>query len=62
MTRSEILARYRRLRRIGKELHQAVLDVIAPNVVLDWAKRLGLARGRTVLLADSDGSRPPIPK
>jgi hypothetical protein len=50
MTRSEILARYRHLRRIGKELHQAVLDVVAPTVVLDWAKRLGLARGRTVLL------------
>jgi hypothetical protein len=50
MTRSEILARYRHLRRIGKEQHQAVLDVIAPNVVLDWAKRLGLTWGRTVLL------------
>ena len=50
MTRSEILARYRHLRRISKEQHQAVLDVIAPNVVLDWAKRLGLTRGRTVLL------------
>ena len=50
MTRTEILTRYRRLRRIGKEQHRAVLDVIAPNVVLDWAKRLGLARGRTVLL------------
>ena len=46
MTRSEILARYRHLRRIGKEQHQAVLDVIAPNVVLDWAKRLGLTWGR----------------
>jgi hypothetical protein len=50
MTRTEILTRYRRLRQISKELHQAVLDVIAPNVVLGWAKRLGLARGRTVLL------------
>ncbi len=50
MTRTEILTRYRRLRQISKELHQAVLDLIAPNVVLDWAKRLGLARGRTVLL------------
>ena len=50
MTRSEILARYRHLRQISKGRHQAVLDVIAPNVVLDWAKRLGLARGRTVLL------------
>ena len=50
MTRSEILTRYRRLRQISKELHQAVLDVVAPKVVLDWAKRLGLARARTVLL------------
>ena len=50
MTRTEILTRYRRLRQIGKEHHQAVLDVIAPNVVLDWAKRLGLTRGRTVVL------------
>jgi hypothetical protein len=50
MTRTEILTRYRRLRQISKELHQAVLDVIAPNVVLGWAKRLGPARGRTVLL------------
>jgi hypothetical protein len=50
MTRTEILTRYRRLRQIGKEHHRAVLDVIAPNVVLDWAKRLGLTRGRTVLL------------
>jgi hypothetical protein len=50
MTRSEILARDRHLRRIGKEQLQAVLDVIAPNVALDWAKRLGLARGRTVLV------------
>ena len=45
MTRSEILARYRHLRQISKEQHRAVLDVIAPNVVLDWAKRLGLTRG-----------------
>ena len=50
MSRTEILTRYRRLRQIGKELHQAVLDVVAPKVVLDWAKRLGLARGRTMLL------------
>jgi hypothetical protein len=50
MTRTEILTRYRRLRQISKELHQAVLDVVAPNVVLGWAKRLGLARGRMALL------------
>lgn len=50
MTRTEILTRYRRLRQIGNEHHQAVLDVIAPDVVLGWAKRLGLTRGRTVVL------------
>ena len=50
MTRTEILTRYRRLRQISKEHHQAVLDIIAPDVVLDWAKRLGLTQGRTVVL------------
>src|SRR4051812_16855291 len=46
----EILARYRHLRQISNEQHQAVLDGIAPNVVLAWAKRLGLAQGGTLLL------------
>ena len=50
MTRTEILTRYRRLRQISKEHHHAVLDIIAPDVLLDWAKRLGLTEGRKVLL------------
>jgi hypothetical protein len=50
MTRTEILTRYRHLRQISNEQHQAVLDGIAPDVLLDWAKRLGLTQGRTVLL------------
>jgi len=50
MTRREILTRYRHLRQISKEQHQAVLDVIGLNAVLTWAKRLGLAQGRTLLL------------
>ncbi len=50
MTRTEILTRYRRLRQISKEQHQAVLDVVGLNIVLNWAKRLGLAQGRTLLL------------
>jgi len=53
MTRAEILTRYRRLRQISKEHHQAVLDIIAPGVMLDWAKRLGLTQGRTVVLGAS---------
>jgi len=53
MTRTEILTRYRHLRQISKELHQAVLDIIAADVVLAWAKRLGLTQGKT-LVSDSD--------
>jgi hypothetical protein len=49
MTRTEILTRYRRLRQISKEHHEAVLDIIAPDVMLEWAKRLDLTQGRTVV-------------
>src|SRR3954463_14833493 len=47
MTRAEILTRYRRLRQISKEHHQAVLDIIAPGVMLDWAKRWAKRLGLT---------------
>src|SRR5690349_9712166 len=53
MTRSEILSRYRRLRQISKEQHEAVLDIIAPDVVLDWARRINLTQGKTVV-SDSE--------
>jgi hypothetical protein len=53
MTRSEILSRYRRLRQISKEQHEAVLDIIAPDVVLDWARRIDLTQGKTVV-SDSE--------
>jgi hypothetical protein len=53
MTRSEILSRYRRLRQISKEQHEAVLDIIAPDVVLDWARRIDLTQGKT-LVSDSE--------
>jgi hypothetical protein len=49
MTRTEILTRYRRMRQISKEHHEAVLDIIAPDVMLEWAKRLDLTQGRTVV-------------
>lgn len=54
MSRSEILARYRRLRQISKEQHQAVLDIIAPNVLLDWARRLDLTEGKAVVLENDN--------
>lgn len=53
MTRSEILSRYRRLRQISKEQHGAVLDIIAPDVLLDWARRIDLTQGKTVV-SDSE--------
>lgn len=53
MTRSEILSRYRRLRQISKEQHEAVLNIIAPDVVLDWARRIDLTQGKTVV-SDSE--------
>jgi hypothetical protein len=54
MTRSEILSRYRRLRQISKHQHEAVLDIIAPDVLLDWARRLGLTVGKTVVLENDN--------
>ena len=50
MTRDEILTRYRRLHEVSQQHHAAVLDVIAPHVVMDYAKRLGLTRGKVVVL------------
>jgi hypothetical protein len=54
MTRSEILTRYRRLRQISKEHHEAVLDIIAPDVLLDWARRLDLTEGKAVVLENDN--------
>ncbi len=54
MPRSEILARYCRLRQISKEQHEAVLDSIAPNVLLDWARRLDLTEGKTIVLENGN--------
>ena len=42
MTRAEILSRYRHLRQISKEQHEAVLDITAADVLLDWARRIDL--------------------
>jgi hypothetical protein len=54
MTRSEILSRYRRLRQISKQQHEAVLDLIAADVLLDWARRLDLTVGKTVVLENDN--------
>ena len=54
VSRSAILARYRHLRQISKEQHQAVLDIIAADVLLDWARRLDLTEGKAVVLENDN--------
>ncbi|MFH0302023.1 hypothetical protein AAFX91_33515 [Bradyrhizobium sp. 31Argb] len=54
LTRADILARYLRLREISKSLHEEVLRSISDDALLKQARRLGLARGKTLLLDDMD--------
>jgi hypothetical protein len=54
MSRAEILTRYRRLRQISKQQHEAVLDLIAADVLLDWARWLDLTVGKTVVLENDN--------
>jgi hypothetical protein len=53
MTRFEILSRYRHLRHISKEQHEAVLAIIAADVLLDWARRIDLTQGKA-MVSDSE--------
>jgi hypothetical protein len=52
--RNEVLARYRRLREITMQHHHKILDCISPDTFLHQARRLGLARGKTLILDDID--------
>jgi hypothetical protein len=52
--RDEVLARYRRLREISKQHHHEVLKFISGDAMLHQARRLGLARGKTLILDDMD--------
>lgn len=54
MTRSGILTRYRHLRQISKRLHENVLDIIAQDVLVDWARRLGMTEGKAVIPETDD--------
>ena len=54
MTRSGILTRYRHLRQISRELHESVLNIIAPDVLLNWARRLDLTEGKAVVPETED--------
>lgn len=54
VSRDEVLARYRRLRELGKQHHSKVLDFLSREAILQQARRLGLAHGRTFLLDSMD--------
>ena len=54
MSRTDILTRYRGLRQISKQQHEAVLDIIAADVLLDWARRLELTVGKVVVLENDN--------
>jgi hypothetical protein len=52
--RDEMLARYRQLREISKRHHHEMLKHVSGETILHQARRLGLARGKTVILDDMD--------
>ena len=51
-SRGEVLARYRRFREISKRHHHETLKLISGDALLHQARRLGLARGKTLILDD----------
>jgi hypothetical protein len=53
-TQDDLLARYLHLREISKRLHHEVLKLISSDALLSQARRLGLARGKTLFLDDMD--------
>jgi len=52
--RATFLARYRRLREIGKQHHSAMLDFVSQSAIIAQARRLSLAAGKTLVLNDMD--------
>jgi hypothetical protein len=54
VSRDQALARYRRLRELGKQHHSKILNFLPRDAVLQQARRLGLAHGRTFVLDDMD--------
>src|SRR6266704_3331158 len=53
-TQDDLLARYLHLREISKRLHHEALESISGDALLNQARRLGLAQGKTLLLEDMD--------
>src|SRR4051812_30935789 len=53
-SRDELFARYRRFREISKRHHHDILGCISSDALLNQARRLGLARGKTLMLEDME--------
>jgi hypothetical protein len=53
-SQDDLLARYLHLREISKRLHHEVLQFISGDALLNQARRLGLAQGKTLVLDDMD--------
>jgi hypothetical protein len=53
-SRGEVLARYRRLREISGRHQQEAVNLLSEDAVLQQARRLGLAVGRTFILDDDN--------
>jgi hypothetical protein len=53
-SRDEIFARYRQFREISKQHHHEILACISSDALLNQARRLGLARGKTLVLDDME--------
>jgi len=54
LSREELLARYRHFREIGKQHHSVVIKLLTKDAILSQAKRLGLARGKTLVVGSMD--------
>jgi hypothetical protein len=54
MQRDEILERYRRVREISKRHHSGALRCLAGDTILEHAKQLGLAHGRTIVAGSEE--------
>src|SRR5262245_21144248 len=50
--RQHVLARYHKLREISKRHHDEALKLLSDDAILHQARRLGLARGKTLILDD----------
>jgi hypothetical protein len=53
-SRAEILDRYRRFRAVGKRHNSGALKCLSTDALTDQARRLGIARGRTLILNTED--------